>query len=107
MGLAEIEKKIIDEAKSEASKISRAGKEEVCRIEAETRQKAQVLQEQIISQAKQKAEETKKEILVPARLLEKSKLLKEKQKILAEIFAEFPPLVREKKEIEVAKLLYG
>lgn len=107
MGLAEIENKIQQEAKAEAERINRAGEEEASRIEFEARQKAQALQEQIIAEAKQRAEEIKKEIVVPARLLAKSKLLEEKQKILAKIFAEFSPAVREKKEIEVAKLLYG
>lgn len=92
---------------AEAEKINRAAQEEVSQIEAKTRQKAQALQEQITAEAEQRAEEIKKEILVPARLLARSKLLEEKQKILDRVFAGFSPAVREKKEIEVAKFLYG
>lgn len=107
MGLAEIEKKILKEAEAEAEKISQSAREEALRVENEARQRAEVLRQQIIAEAKIKAEELKKEILVPARLAAKSRLLEEKQKMLEEVFSGLSSEIREKKEIEVAKLLYG
>lgn len=107
MGIAEIEKRILGEAEAEADKIKIKAEEEAAEIEAAGRIKAEEIRRQILAEAKRKAEEEKRAILVPARLASKKKLLEEKHKILNEVFAGISPEVREKKEMEAAKLLYG
>lgn len=107
MGLADIEKKIIEEAEAEARKVKDRTAEEAARIEAAAKKAAEAERRQIMDEARQKAEEEKKTILVPVRLAAKARLLQEKHRILEEVFAGIPPEVREKKEIEVAKSLYG
>ncbi len=107
MGLADIEKRIIEEAEAEARKIKNRAAEELSRIEAEAEKTAEEGRGQILAEARQKAEEEKKAILVPVRLAAKARLLEEKHRILEEVFTGTAPEVREKKEIEVAKLLYG
>lgn len=107
MGLADIEKRIIEEAEAEARKIKSRSAEETSRLEAEAKKTAEAQRRQILAEAGQKAEEEKKAILVPVRLAAKARLLEEKHRILEEVFAGVPPEGREKKEIQVAKLLYG
>ena len=107
MGLAEIEKRIIEESEAEARKIKSRAAEEASRIEEEARAQAGEVHEKVLREARQKAAEEKTAILVPARLAAKAKLLQEKRNLLDEVFAGTAPEVRDKKEIEVAKLLYG
>jgi vacuolar-type H+-ATPase subunit E/Vma4 len=107
MGLAEIEKKIIEESEAEARKIKSRAAEEASKIEEQAKAQAVEVHEKVLREARQKAAEEKTAILVPARLAAKAKLLQEKRNILDEVFAGTAPEAREKKEIEVAKSLYG
>lgn len=107
MGLADIEKKIIEEAEAQARMIKSRAAEEISRIEEEAKEKAREIHAIILREAKQSALEVKTGILVPARLAAKARILQEKHKILDEYFAGVSPEAREKKEIEAAKKLYG
>ena len=107
MGIAEIEKEILKEAEAEADKIRRQAKGEASRIEAEAHHKANQLRQKMLAEAELKAEEVKTSILVPARLESKKKLLEEKHRLLESVFAGLPEKVREEREAEVIKILYG
>jgi vacuolar-type H+-ATPase subunit E/Vma4 len=107
MGLAEIEKRIIFEAEAEAHRIRRSAEELAEEIIAKGRVQAEELRQKILLEAAKKAKEMKESILVPARLEAKKKILEEKRKILEEVLADLPLEIKEEKEIEVAKILYG
>jgi len=107
MGIAEIENRIVAEARAEAEIIKKSADQEVAGVEAETGTKIELLRRQVLEEAKNIAEAEKKAILVPARLAAKKRLLEEKHKLLKEVFAGLPPETRENKEIEVVKFLYG
>ena len=105
MGLAEIEKRILEEAESAAEKIRQLAAEEADKLEAAAKVQAQTVRDKILQQAGQKAAEERTAILVPARLLAKRKILEEKHRILDEVFAGLAPEIREQKEVEVAQWL--
>lgn len=107
MGLEEIKAKIIEEAKIEAEKIKKAADEEASRIEADAGTQADRLSNMILQEAKARAEAERLARLVPSRLAARKKLLEEKHKILNEVFAGCSAEIKEAKEIEVAKFLYG
>ncbi|MGB9612770.1 MAG: V-type ATP synthase subunit E family protein [Candidatus Margulisiibacteriota bacterium] len=107
MGLAEIEKRILFEAEAEAHRIKKSAEELAEEIKAKGRLQAEELRQQILGEFQKKAEEEKKAIVIPAKLWAKKRILQEKHHILDEVFAKVPKEIREEKEIEVAKILYG
>lgn len=107
MGIAEIKKKILDEAQGQARKIRSEAEKEIVRGLAEAKLQADELRGKILNEGVRQAEEVKRAILTPVRLLAKQRLLVEKHHLLDQVFADFSPEIREKKEVEVAKFLYG
>jgi vacuolar-type H+-ATPase subunit E/Vma4 len=107
MGVAEIKNRILSEAEEKAKKRRQETEKETKKLEAEAQLKAAELRGKILAQGEKRAEEEMRAILTPVRLQAKKILLEEKHRLMAEVFAGFPPEVREKKEIEVAKFLYG
>jgi vacuolar-type H+-ATPase subunit E/Vma4 len=107
MGLAEIEKEIDREASAEAVKIKAKGQEEAARIVSEAHAAASKLRHELLAEAAREAEEAKLAIVVPARLEAKKKMLAEKHRILDELFAGLSDQVRQAKEAEAIKILYG
>ncbi|MBU0630107.1 MAG: hypothetical protein KKC80_04215 [Candidatus Margulisbacteria bacterium] len=107
MGLLEIEAKIIGEAEAKAAVINSEAAKEAAEIAAAAKLRAGILREELLDQVRSSAEEEKKAIVVPARLLLKQRLLEEKHRQLDRLFAGIDPAVRDKKESEVVKLLYG
>jgi vacuolar-type H+-ATPase subunit E/Vma4 len=107
MGVAEIKNRILSEAEEKAKKRRQETEKEIKKLETEAQLKAADLRGKIRLEGEKRAEEEKRAILTPVRLQAKKILLEEKHRLMAEVFAGFPPEVREKKEIEVAKFLYG
>jgi vacuolar-type H+-ATPase subunit E/Vma4 len=107
MGLAEIEKKILAEAEEAAARITAQAEAEAKRLAAAAEVQAKAAREKILAQAHREAEAARQAILVPARLAAKKKLLEEKHRFLDQVFAGVAPAVREEKELEVAKFIYG
>jgi vacuolar-type H+-ATPase subunit E/Vma4 len=107
MGLAEIEAKILEEAALEVRKIKRTAAEEVARIRAEAEKEAAKIRSEILQETLKLAEEEKLSRLVPTRLAARRALLEEKHRILNEVFFNCSTSVKEEREIEVGKLLYG
>ncbi|OGC10962.1 hypothetical protein A3K48_00250 [candidate division WOR-1 bacterium RIFOXYA12_FULL_52_29] len=107
MGLLEIEAKIIGEAEAKAGEIKTGADKEAAAIIAAAKARSAAIREEMLGQARQQAEEEKKGIVVPARLLLKQRLLEEKHRQLDRLFSGIDPSVREEKESEVIKILYG
>lgn len=107
MGIAEIKKKILDEAEEKAARLRAETEKEIARGLAEAKLQADELHRKIITEGTRQAEEGKRALLTPERLLAKQRLLEEKHRLLDLVFAGLSPEIREKKEIEVARFLYG
>jgi len=107
MGFAEIEKKILDSARAEAQKILKEAQVKASKIKAEGKLTAQNSYDELIRAAHKKADDIKRSLLTPARLVAKKDLLSVKQEIMDEVFKGIPQKIREEKEIEVAEILYG
>ncbi|MFA6170462.1 MAG: V-type ATP synthase subunit E family protein [Candidatus Margulisiibacteriota bacterium] len=107
MGLKEIEEKILAEARAKALAIREDGTRESAKIGAAATQQAETRRQSILAAARLQSEEERKAIVVPARLLAKQKLLEEKHRLIDQVFAGLSDAVRENKESEVIKLLYG
>lgn len=107
MGLAEIQKRILETAQNEAEEMLTKAKNEAAAIVKEGEQKAQARYDELIEEARQKARLIKQGLLTPARLEAKKLILSEKQKLMDQVFKGVDHKVREEKEIEVAKVLYG
>jgi vacuolar-type H+-ATPase subunit E/Vma4 len=107
MGLAEIEEKILAEAEEAAARIIAQAETEAKHLAGAANVRAEADRENILAQAHRDAEAARQAILVPARLAAKRKLLEEKHRLLDQVFAGVAPAVREEKELEVAKFIYG
>ena len=105
--MTEIKEKILEEARSEAGRIRQMAEVEANWILGKAKTESEKLHQELFEQARQAAAEEKLAQIIPARLEAKRLLLETKQQLLAEVFANSPPEVREVKEIEVAKYLYG
>jgi V/A-type H+-transporting ATPase subunit E len=107
MGMTEIKEKILEEARAEADRIRQGAEAEAERITREAMAESEKIRALSLTQARQAAAEEKLARIIPARLEAKRLLLETKQQLLAEVFSGLPPEVREAREIEVAKHLYG
>jgi len=107
MGLAEIEQEINREATAAAAKIKANGEAEAVRIIGEAKAAAEKLRHEMLTEALREADEAKKAIVVPARLEAKKKMLEEKHRLLDEVFAGVSDQIRQAKEAEAIKILYG
>lgn len=117
MSIQEIEKRIIEEAKDEASKIIKEAEGSLHQLKKVHEQKKTELKAEIMKEAKRKATEVKRSYLVPARLKAKKTLLEEKQKILGKIYSEIKKekklstaeinKIREETEVKAANILFG
>jgi len=107
MGIAEIKNRILSEAEVKAKKRRQETEKEIKKLLAEAQLKAADLRGKILAEGEKRAEEEKRAILTPVRLQAKKMLLEEKHRLLNEVFAGSSPEIREKKEIKVAKFLYG
>lgn len=88
MGIQDIEKRILDEAQGKAKKIKDEGEAGVASILREGKLHSQELQVELLNQAKAKAEERRRSILVPARLEIKRAILTKKQEKIQAIYNE-------------------
>ncbi|MBI5699297.1 hypothetical protein HZC35_03180 [Candidatus Saganbacteria bacterium] len=107
MGIAEIKKKILDEAEEKAARLRAETEKEIGRNLAEAKLQAEELRRKILAEGARQAEEEKRTLLTPVHLLAKQQLLEEKHRLLNLVFAGMSAEIREKKEIEVARFLYG
>ena len=107
MGIDEIKKKILEEAQGRAAGLRAEVDKEIAARQAEAERQAEELRRKIVTEGARRAEEEKRTLLTPVRLLAKQRLLEEKHRLLDQVFAGCSPEVREKKEIEVARYLYG
>lgn len=107
MGIAEIKKKILEEAEEKAARLRTDTEKEIARSQGEAKLKAEELRRKILAEGARQAEEGKRGLLTPVRLLAKQRLLEEKHRLLDLVFTGVSSEVREKKEIEVARYLYG
>ncbi|MEA3493378.1 MAG: hypothetical protein U9R38_03205 [Candidatus Margulisiibacteriota bacterium] len=117
MSIKEIEKRIIEEASAEAAALRKEHDENLAQLEKMQARQSAELKAGIIEEAKRKAEEKKRALIVPARLSAKKALLEEKQKILGSIYKEIKKekeisgaelvKLREDSEVKAAKILYG
>ncbi|OGC13451.1 hypothetical protein A3J90_03655 [candidate division WOR-1 bacterium RIFOXYC2_FULL_37_10] len=106
MSLSDIENKIKQDTKAEADKIIAEAKEQVARIIKEAETKAEKEKNEILSAGEKEAQNLKRALITPAKLAAKKKILEEKRKILEQAFQGKSKETREKKEIEVAKVLF-
>lgn len=107
MSLEALENKILEDAKKEADSIINKAKAEADDLLRDAGTEAQKIKEKLLIEGEKLAEALKRSIITPARLEKKKKILEEKQRILNEVFKDIPVETREKKEIEVAKFIYG
>lgn len=107
MGIAEIQKQILEEAGAEAEKIRQKTEAEVKIIEEQGRQAAKGKKAEILAQARRLAEEKTRSILTPARLQAKKMVLEEKHRLLDEVFKGAGAEVKEANLIKAAEFLYG
>jgi V/A-type H+-transporting ATPase subunit E len=107
MGLAAIEKRILDSAQAEAEQILREAREEAQRIEAGARERSQERYNVLAAEAQHKADGLTRRLLTPERLESKKLILAAKQEIMDSVFKGIPAQIREQKEIKVAEVLYG
>lgn len=107
MGLPEIEAKIREEASLEAGSIIEKAKREAQSLIKEAAEKAFSLKKELLEKGKKEAEKLKRALLTPEKLESRKKILEEKQRILDEVFKGLPLKIREEKEVEIAKFLYG
>lgn len=117
MSIQEIEKRIIEEAQSEASHIKKEAEREIEKLEKFHIQEKEEIRTNILQEAKRRAEEIKRSYLIPARMTARKAMLEEKQKILEGIYSEIQKekklpaaeiaKVREDTEVKIAKILYG
>jgi len=105
--MRQIKEKILEEARSEAGRIRQMAEVESNWILGKAKTESGKLHQELLERARQAAAEEKLARIIPARLEAKRLLLEAKQEMLAQVFANSPPEVREVKEIEVAKYLYG
>ncbi len=75
-------------------------------IIARAKEKAAAIAESENKRAAKKAEEEKRAVLIPARLEAKRMVLEEKRKMLDMLLSGVPEKERERKEIELARVLY-
>lgn len=117
MSIQEIEKRITEDAEAEASKIKNEAESDLQRFEKAHAQTKEEAREEIMRESRQKAEDAKRSLLVPARLKARKAILEEKQNILKEIYAEIQKekdlsaaemaKIREETEIAAANILFG
>jgi vacuolar-type H+-ATPase subunit E/Vma4 len=107
MAIQDLKKYILDEAKKEADEMIRAAESEARKIKEEYKKAVEREKEMILREARSKSEEKKRGIVIPARLKAKKDILEAKHKVLDEVFKGVASEMREKKEIEVIKALYG
>jgi V/A-type H+/Na+-transporting ATPase subunit E len=117
MSIQDIEKKIVEEAEAEAAGIKKERDQRIEMLDNVHSGDKKELVKKLLGKAKQKAEDKKRSILVPARLTAKKELLKAKQEIIASLYQEVKKekklsdidlsKLREESEIKVAEILYG
>jgi len=107
MSIKDIENKIKQDTKAEADKIIAEAKNQAAQIIKEAQNKAAKEKEIILLNGKKEAEIIKRSLITPAKLEAKKKILEEKHNILNQVFKGKSKETREKKEIEVAKVLFG
>lgn len=107
MGIAEIKQRILAEAEAEAKKIISAADQVGQALIAEAKKKAEQIRQERLALAAKEAAEARQQIVVPARLAAKKHRLEEQHRVLNEVFQGFSKKIREAKEIEVAKFIYG
>jgi len=122
MGIEDIEKKILDEAREESSRIRAEGQRKLSGFQKETLARAEALRAQILEEGKLKAEEKKRSILIPARLEAKKAILNQKRKFIDQVFEEvlkeeivkidysldaFKRRIKEDLESQITEILFG
>ena len=117
MSILEIEKRIIEDAEAEASRIKSEAEQSARQLEKVHAQKKDVLRRELMEDAQRRAEELKRSYLVPAKLNSRKAVLEEKQKILEKIYSEIKRAkkfsdaeikkLREESEIKAANILFG
>jgi len=107
MGIAEIQKQIIEEAEAEAEKLRQKAEVEVQIIAEQGHHAASQKKVEVLAQARRMAEERTRSILTPARLMAKKMVLEEKHHLLDEVFKGASVEVREAHLIKAAEFLYG
>lgn len=107
MGIAEIQKQIIEEAEAEAEKIRQKTETEVKIIEEQGHNAASRKKVEVLAQARRMAEERTRSILTPARLTAKKMVLQEKHRLLDEVFKGASEEMKEANLIKAAEFLYG
>jgi len=116
VSIQEIEKRISQEAETQAAQISKDTTEQIKQLDQVNARKKQDVKAHIRQEAEQKAEEATKAIVVPARLKAKKAILEEKQKVFSSIYQEVQKekklsaaeidKVREDTEVKAAKILF-
>jgi len=107
MALEDIKNKILSDVKAEAGAILSQAREEAQKLKEDFEKRAEIERENILAKARKKAEQIDLQIMIPARLARKSALLKAKHEMLDKVFKDKPQKLREEKELEVVKILYG
>jgi vacuolar-type H+-ATPase subunit E/Vma4 len=107
MGIADIQKQILEEAEAEAEKLRQKAGVEVQIIEEQGHRAAKEKKVAVLAQARRGAEEKTRSILTPARLQAKKMVLEEKHRLLDEVFKGASEEVREANLIKAAEFLYG
>jgi V/A-type H+-transporting ATPase subunit E len=117
MAIAEIEKSITQEARTEASRIKLEAENSIRQLEKFHAEKKEEVKSAVLKEARRRAEEVKRSHIVPARLKAKKALLEEKQRILGKIYTEVKKSkklsdagiskLREETEVKAAAKLFG
>jgi vacuolar-type H+-ATPase subunit E/Vma4 len=117
MSILEIEKRIIEEAEAEASRIKAEAEARIREHNQLHARKLEEVRSEITREAERRAEEARRSHLVPARLKARRDVLEEKQTILSKIYAEIKKAkklspaeakkLREETEVKAANILFG
>ncbi|OGC05918.1 hypothetical protein A2230_00210 [candidate division WOR-1 bacterium RIFOXYA2_FULL_36_21] len=107
MALSDIENKIKQDTNIEAENIISEAKSQAMQIIKEAEARAEKERDEILFSGKKEAEDLKRAFITPFKLESKKKILEEKRKILDLIFEGKSKDLKEKKEIEVAKVLFS
>lgn len=116
MSILEIEKKILEDAQEEAARIKKEAQGSIQRLEKTHADKRVGLKGVSTRQSRNRAEDVKRSIIVPARIEARKALLEAKQKILGKIYTEIKKekklsaaelaKVREETEVQAARILF-
>ena len=117
MSIQEIEKRIIEEAESQALKIKRECEKKIQELEEINQRETEETKAKILEESLQKAQDVKRAHLVPARLKARKAVLEEKQRFLSDIYNEIQrekklsaaeiKKIREETEVNASQILFA